>query len=654
MVELIVNGQPLDLYPNEVVSLVLAVNDMASIESREGNYSNKFKVPSTATNNKIFGYANEINFISEFKPTKSSDARIAISGLDVEYGVIQVEDYNEEDSSFSVSFFSGNTEWIDLIGSGNLSDLNLEKYNHVWNTANIAASFTNTEGYIYPMIEYGRSVDVPPPNSNIFNWMPAMYSHTLIRSMFSDIGWKVDGSIFMDPIFLSHILPFSIKNISLGDEVLNGLSSKANLSLSYPYVNGVPIQFDIVNGESNLYGNYNSATGVYTASEIFPATIAAAVNAAGGVTDIFSIRINGVVVASSLTGDNLLNYTTVLNTSDTVDVVKIGTGINNSQNTQCSITAQDNIVEGMEIDIKSTMPDISQEGFIQTIFNQFGIIFTADNISKTVYLNRFEDVKNNVNKAIDWTDKIDKSKELEIDYTELVSDYGKVNLLVYKENQDSGKNIILPNIPPFLGNGSFNIDNDFISNQEEIFDSEFVASGNVRSFLDSATLMYVPRYSSTAVDNLEPDVDPLPRCSICIRDISVSDIFNGLVTSINIFGFLSTTNVTSVPFTYFNLGTTGIDDIDSVNQNLSFGDTIFPVQHKNLITTYYEDFVRILNSPRRLTAYFLLNERDINNLDFFTPVYLGGSLNNYFYINKISDYRPNSGGVTKVELVLIA
>ena len=104
----------------------------------------------------------------------------------------------------------------------------------------------------------------------------------------------------------------------------------------------------------------------------------------------------------------------------------------------------------------------------------------------------------------------------------------------------------------------------------------------------------------------------------------------------------------------FQVGLTGYEGVDSINQCLSFGDNVSPKAHKNLIETYYGDYVNILNNPRRITAYFLLNERDINNLDYMTPRYLGGELNNYFYINKVSDYRPMDGGVTKVELVLIA
>ena len=66
----------------------------------------------------------------------------------------------------------------------------------------------------------------------------------------------------------------------------------------------------------------------------------------------------------------------------------------------------------MEMPISSTLPDMSQEDFISTIFNQFGAVFISDNISKTVYINKFEDIKSNTVNALDWSDKIDLSRDI--------------------------------------------------------------------------------------------------------------------------------------------------------------------------------------------------------------------------------------------------
>ena len=66
MVELIIENQSVELYPSEVISLEMAINDMASIESRNGAFSNKFTIPSTSENNRILGYPSELNFVSGF------------------------------------------------------------------------------------------------------------------------------------------------------------------------------------------------------------------------------------------------------------------------------------------------------------------------------------------------------------------------------------------------------------------------------------------------------------------------------------------------------------------------------------------------------------------------------------------------------------
>jgi len=651
MVELIVEDQSLDLYEGEVISLTMAVNDMASIESREGNYSNKFSIPSTIKNNSILGYPNELNFVTGFKPTKSRNARIAIDGLDVQRGFIQVEQFNQNKKEFSVSFFSGNTDWLDDIGDKTLKDITLNKYNHVWDSATVAASFTNTEGYIYPFIHYGRYNNVGTNDADLINWLPAMYTHTLVRQMFADIGWKVGGNLFQDPIFLKHILPFSLKELNYDKETLDlvGFSSDGAIG---SYAAAIPIVYPNVTDGNNL-GSYDDTTGVYTSNADVVVDVDVKLSATLLGADRLEIRKNGLVLFSSKISS--VRGSITLAPTDTITVTtSLGATVTAFSNSYFIVTASTILVEGMTIYMSSTMPDISQEDFLKTIFNQFGAVFTSDNISKTVYINKFEKIKDSIGNAIDWTDKVDLSREIEIDYTELVSDYAKVNTLGYKENTDSEVVDFSSTIPAFVGNGSFTIDNDFLSKSEDLFESKFVASGNLPCFNDRANLMYIPRYSRGGVGVNSPDVDPKPRCSIVVPAVSVSDLFAGDITSIDIVGSTGTTNVTTLPFTYFNVSLTGIDEIDSINQSLAFGDNVSPKGQKNLIETYYQDFTAILNNPRRITAYFLLNERDINNLDFLRPIYLGGELNNYFYINKVNDYRPSNNGVTKVELVLIA
>ena len=243
---------------------------------------------------------------------------------------------------------------------------------------------------------------------------------------------------------------------------------------------------------------------------------------------------------------------------------------------------------------------------------------------------------------------------IETDYTEIVSDYGKVNTYKYNENKDSSNYSFGSDVNPFLGDGSFKIDNDFLSKDNDLFKSSFVSTQNVRCLNGRVDLFLAARYSDGSIDEDSPNVDPLPRCAICVNGVEVSDLFDDGTTSINVVGVGSTTNSTTVPYVYFDTVPVSSELVNSINQSLSFGSNLTPKAHRNLLETNYEDYINILNNPRKLTAYFLLNERDINNLNLLIPIYLGGKLNSYFYINKISDYRPMDGGVTKVELVLIS
>ena len=652
MVEIKVENEFLDLFPSETISLSFAINDLAAIESRNGNFSNKFDIPASKKNSKILGYANVLNFSTGFKPTKSRNASILIDGLTVERGVVQVEQFNFKVNTFSISFLGGNTEWIDDIGDKNLVDLDLTNLNHEYTLANITNSFNNTEGYIYPFIQYGRFNNRTSNNTDLEDWKPGIFFSTLLKQIFIDADWKLSGSFLNDTLYNRLILPFSIQKETFGKEFLNGVGVDAVTTVNNILGNTTVVWDDVKEG--NDFDVYDNTTGEYTVDRSVKIIIKSLIDLPGLVS-LTQIRVNGIVVASSL---NTVGYNYSASIGDVITVTANTAGIVDQNKSFFNVSVVDRITEGVEWDMSATLPDVSQSDFVKNIFNQFGCIFSADKISKTVYVNKFEEVKNNISNALDWTEKLDKSREIEVDYVELSSDYAKKNNYKYNENRDSesASNMLTPivEVSNFnIGDGDFEIDNDFIEKEKDIFDSPFSASTTIPAFNSRVNMLYIPRYTDAGVDVKNPDVDPGARVCVNAGLISVDELFDGAETSIDIQGKNNTSNVTEVPYPYFHLGRTGITQIDSLGQGLSFGDPITPKFQLNLIDEYYGDYISILNNPRRVTAFFNLNERDINNLDFLIPIYIGGDLNSYFYINKISDYRPSENGVTKVELVLI-
>jgi len=149
MVQLIVNNEPLDLLEKPAMSM--QVSDITDIESRQGDFTQEFELPATQKNRRLLKRSHYIYG----SPYQLIDSWIR-SGTDVKRGFIQVVEY---DKTFRVNFFAGNSNWIAMIGDRMLSDLDLTRFNHIYNTANVIASFSNTEGYIYPYLSAFSGVD---------------------------------------------------------------------------------------------------------------------------------------------------------------------------------------------------------------------------------------------------------------------------------------------------------------------------------------------------------------------------------------------------------------------------------------------------------------------------------------------------------------
>ena len=74
----------------------------------------------------------------------------------------------------------------------------------------------------------------------------------------------------------------------------------------------------------------------------------------------------------------------------------------------------------------------------------------------------------------------------------------------------------------------------------------------------------------------------------------------------------------------------------------------------SLLADYWEAITGVVQSYKKVTAYFKLNEIDIQSLNFFNPVFVNATngratINGYFYINNISNFTGEQS--TEVELI---
>ena len=206
MLELWINQNLVELKPGEEIILSKAVGRIGAFSDREGLFSNDFVIPLTSPNISYIGF-HDHNTSNDNFPWRKQDAFILQRGQEISRGFIQLVKTDQTNREATLSFFGDNTNWFSLLGADTLRDLDLSEYDHDWTYANIVASFSNTEGYIYPVVDPGNWEAKNAGDPVTEDFFPCMFQKTLIQKIFDRIGYKLSGSFlneFMRFLTLVH------------------------------------------------------------------------------------------------------------------------------------------------------------------------------------------------------------------------------------------------------------------------------------------------------------------------------------------------------------------------------------------------------------------------------------------------------------------
>lgn len=192
--ELIVNGNLLEVSRSTPMALTYVANDLAELRNRQSNHTNRFKLPLTRRNRELLELP-EIITSETLIPYQSSDAIVIQDGVQIVpeglFEILQVQDM------IDAQVISGNNGFFDKIKNKDLRDLDLSAFNHTWDLTTVIASRNNTaaDGYIYPLINYGNLTGT----SNTFDvrLQPAsVFWKTILDQIHVDAGYSKTGNIF--------------------------------------------------------------------------------------------------------------------------------------------------------------------------------------------------------------------------------------------------------------------------------------------------------------------------------------------------------------------------------------------------------------------------------------------------------------------------
>lgn len=224
-VDIYINGQRIDLFQDEQISITLTIQNVQDISKVFNEYTQSFTIPASPNNNRILEhyYRTDIDGMLDFR--KRVDAFIEMNSAPFRNGVIQLESVQmkgAEPYAYTLSFFGLLTSLSDTFGDDELSSLNLAAYDHAYTSANVLTGLQtglSSQNVIYPLMSpvknwYYNSASNEHGHSNIayhttnddhgiywYELKPAIKVARLLDAVEAKYGLSFIGSFLSDATF---------------------------------------------------------------------------------------------------------------------------------------------------------------------------------------------------------------------------------------------------------------------------------------------------------------------------------------------------------------------------------------------------------------------------------------------------------------------
>ena len=468
--ELYIDGKLCDLEKKEVIAMSYGVNRLTDIESRQGFYSNTFKLPKTANNLDVFGIPTELNS-SDTTRWERLECTIITDGIYQVFGFAQLQSVQD---TLSVVVKAGNTDWISIVKDKVLSDLILTDLDHTPNVAHVLANRFNdyNSGYVYPDIDYGiiRQEENPIMHHYL---KPSTFVRSVFNQVFIDAGFTITSELESDSKYNAMVLPFSNGEPLHSEywETDKFFKVQFGETVASPSIGSIRVDMDSIdydNGNHVVLADNEYNPNDIINSQTFKIKITYTLAVYTGTTgDNFSIKAQS---DSGVVAFNVLEIIpTAAGTFDVEGTFEWHDQRNNPLHIRLFTWGNDDIkidsgfLESSEIDptyvidsewnVAKNLPDLPQSDLVKYVLNAFCAIISTDTINNVVTIAKFDSIPTNT--AEDWSDKIDQTDKAEHSFK--YGNYKRNNKLLYDINKDD----IYLKATPLLGSHTI------VNDQEE-------------------------------------------------------------------------------------------------------------------------------------------------------------------------------------------
>lgn len=689
MLELYINDSFIELSDESKIGLTFVSNEIGSIQNKRANFSNQFKVPKTGNNVSALGYPNQLNSTSTL-PYSKLPCRIVQDGIEIitnGYAII-----NDAGEHISVTVYSGNADFFELIKGLKLSDIDLSEFNHTWNLANAIDNIdnqTNEDGYVYGLVAYGESF---PGGGNVrlSKLLPSIRCKKILEKIVEQTGFTISGNIYSDSESILHkmVIPYcrneEQQELEVYDTQLFNVGLTTNSSLTtlptdapffYPYgeLGNIPFDDELTphfdNGGLHSAGKYvvglecyqKFTTTVNVTFKALPLTGATSINQSQTVrVTIFRKNTLGSVVQVGYSEEtfyggamNVLLTRTLTVTTDTI-LVNVGDifYVNVSEIVHAAYyngggyisgavgdyefkvlntsTFENNVDGNLVYGRNLTMSSLLPD-MLQSDFIKNILQITCGQIQCDSYSNTLYLTSfQEVSESTTVKDWSEKVND-KTDTIKLHSNYAQNNYLKYKADSS---NEVTAGVPNNIGDGVILINDESLPKEATMIQLQFAGTTiSTPRIIGSGHVRVMPLVNKVDPSTYYFTLKTEPRILLYERETySLPVRYEGISTVDTLpYYSLQTTNYT----TWF------IDTITDRTYQLGF--------NNNLITTFFQTFIATVTNYKEVEVEVNLTAMDLNNFfDHSIPVYIS-KYQEKFYVDSINNYQK--GKLTKCTLI---
>ena len=619
----------------------------------------------------------------------------------------QLTDAHEQEVNYEVVIKDTKAELFSAMNSAELDNLDFSDLDHYQDTSYVVGTFTNTvaQGFKY-VLPYSTGTG---NQYQLRQMKPAIYAKTYFDRIFSNAGFTYEWTGLVNAGFDKLLIPYNGDENAVDWKDYKVKASTAFATTFAQPTNGtfggfsVPINsWTEISDPQNIF---DPTTGYYTAptdtdplasqsydyninityevlfdnhgaNPVQPKQLNNAVYTP--VTRIFTPLVKAVDSPLFLTGTNALltpitidapipsgvttygSFSNVVLTSPSGIILagqslRLRTGVisdmsnlnawRDSSNVPAQVDVNINITNieitivpnsntptlGGFLNMNEYVPQkIKQADFVKSIFMMYNLFADVDPAQPNNIILRHRDEYYDNGTEKDWTYKLAKDKEQNLEFLPDISN--KRIILTYKQDGDD------PNV-------LYKQSTDEIYGQQEyIFDSEYVRDIDTKELIFSPTPIVQTTFGAVV-----PMINgQTPKTNIRI-------LYDGGQQPCGSWDLIA--NGTSGTFgIQVYPAITHFDDPITPTFDINFGTCDFyyynpqTLTNNTLFNLYWRRTINQINVGKMLTAYFYLNEGDINSLKLNDKIRID---NSWWNINKVIDYNASKNQLTKVELISV-